>query len=247
MRGTFNNAADRPQAAAAEAGIDIQAVQVRLGRHRALDDVSGRFEPGSLTAVVGPNGAGKSTLLNVIAGLVRPSSGRVICPARRQRRLAYLRQQTEFDRDFPLTVAELVAIGLWSRIGACRGVSQDGARQVADALGVVGLQELMHRRIGELSVGQIRRAFFARLLLQDASVILLDEPFAAIDAATTETLLALIAAWHREGRTVVAVMHDIDQARTHFPSALLLARRPIAWGAADAVLTQDALARAAAA
>jgi len=247
MRGNVNNTGDHPRTAAADAGIDIDSVQVRLGRHRALDGVSGRFEPGSLTAVLGPNGAGKSTLLNVIAGLVRPSGGRVSCPARRQRRLAYLRQQTEFDRDFPLTVAELAALGLWPRIGAWRGLSVEDAGKVVDALDFVGLAASMHRRIGELSVGQIRRAFFARVMLEDAAVILLDEPFAAIDAATIETLLALITTWHREGRTIVAVMHDIDQARRHFPSALLLARRPIAWGATETVLTQDALARAAAA
>lgn len=229
------------------AGIDLQGVRVRLGAQVALEDVTGRFASGSLTAVVGPNGAGKSTLLNVLAGLVRPIAGRVTCPARDRRRLAYLTQQADFDRDFPLTVAELAALGLWRRIGACRGMSRADATRVAGAVETVGLADLMHRRIGELSVGQMRRAFFARLLLQEAETILLDEPFAAVDARTVETLLRLIAGWHDQGRTVIAVVHDLPLVRTHFPSVLLLARRPIGWGDTAATLTEANLTLAAAA
>lgn len=247
MRGWINNIADRTPAAATAAGIEVRGIQVRLGRHLALDDVTGQFESGSLTAVVGPNGAGKSTLLNVIAGLQRPTAGRITCPARDTNRLAYLQQQTEFDRDFPLTVAELAALGLWRTIGSYCGLPPAEADRVAAAIETVGLQDNARRRIGELSVGQMRRAFFARLLLQDATVILLDEPFAAVDTRTVETLLRLIAAWHTEGRTVIAVVHDLPLARAHFPSALLLARRTVAWGDTESVLADANLAQAAAA
>ncbi|MFO1026398.1 MAG: ABC transporter ATP-binding protein [Acetobacteraceae bacterium] len=246
MRGWINNIAGRPQSAAAPSGIDVQGIRVRLGGRLVLDDITGRFESGSLTAIVGPNGAGKSTLLNVLAGLLRPSGGRVACPARATHRLAYLQQQTEFDRDFPMTVGELAALGLWRTIGTYKRLPRAEADRVAAAVEAVGLQDAMHRRIGDLSVGQMRRAFFARLLLQDAAVILLDEPFAAVDARTVETLLGLIAGWHQQGRTVIAVVHDLAQVRAHFPEALLLARRPIAWGAAEAVLTGANLAQAAA-
>ena len=227
--------------------MHVQDVQVRLGAHLALDGVSGSFRPGSLTAVVGPNGAGKSTLLNVLSGLLRPTNGRVACPARRRNRVAYLPQQTELDRDFPMTVAEVVAVGLWRTIGAYRGLSRPALVRVADAIEAVELQESSHRRIGDLSVGQIRRAFFARLTLQEPEVILLDEPFAAVDMRSVETLLTLIARWHAQGRTIVAVVHDMQQVRAHFPSALLLSRRPVAWGDTGTVLTEDNLARAAAA
>lgn len=239
--------AGRPPADDAGAAIEVRDVQVRLGAHLALDGVTGRFEIGSLTAVVGPNGAGKSTLLNVLSGLLRPTGGRIVCSAGQRNRIAYLPQQTELDRDFPVTVTELVALGLWRTIGAYRGLAQPGIDRVAGAIEAVGLQDLRHRRIGDLSIGQIRRAFFARLLLCDVEVILLDEPLAAVDMRTAETLLALIAGWHAEGRTIVAVVHDMAQVRAHFPRALLLSRRPMAWGDTDAVLTEDNLARAAAA
>ncbi len=222
----------------------MRNVQVRHGRFVALEDVSGRFAAGSMTAVVGPNGAGKSTLLNVLSGLVRPNRGAVVCPARGRRRMAYLQQQTELDRDFPVTVAELVGLGLWRGFGAYRAPPRIVTDRVVEAVGSVGLLDSIHKRIGELSVGQMRRAFFARLLLLDAEVMLLDEPFAAVDTSTVESLLTLLARWHGEGRTIVAVMHELDQVRAHFPSALLLARRPVAWGDAAAVLTGENLAKA---
>ena len=108
--------------------------------------------------------------------------------------------------------------------------------RAATAAAVVGLTGRSGRRIGELSVGELQRALFARLILQDAAVILLDEPFAAVDAPTTSVLLDLVVQWHREGRTVVAVLHDLDLVRAHFPATLVLARRCIAWGATAAAL-----------
>ncbi len=247
IRGWFGAVAgrpDRPGSPPSEPnGIEVRNVQVRLGRHVALDDVSGCFAAGSLTAVVGPNGAGKSTLLNVLSGLIRPSRGTVVCPARGRRRMAYLQQQTELDRDFPVTVAELVGLGLWRSFGAFRASSSAVADRVAEAVGAVGLLDHIHRRIGELSVGQLRRAFFARLLLLEAEVMLLDEPFAAVDVRTRDALLALMARWHEEGRTIVAVMHEFDQVRAHFPSTLLLARSPVAWGDTSTVLTDANLAK----
>ena len=225
-------------------GIDVRNVQVRHGRNVALEGINGCFSAGSLTAVVGPNGAGKSTLLNVLSGLTRPDRGEVVCMARRRHRVAYLQQQAALDRDFPVTVAELVGLGLWRSFGAFRAPPAIVAHRVVEAVGAVGLLDQIHRRIAELSAGQMQRAFFARLLLLDAEVMLLDEPFAAVDARTKDVLLALLARWHSEGRTIVAVMHEFDQVRAHFPSALLLARTPVAWGDTVAVLTDDNLAKA---
>ena len=225
-------------------GIEVRDIEVRHGRHVALKAVSGHFAPGSLTAVVGPNGAGKSTLLDVLSGLSRPNRGEVICPARTRNRMAYLQQQIDFDRDFPVTVAELVGLGLWRSFGPFRAPSSTVTDRVVEAVGAVGLLDQMHRRIGELSVGQMRRAFFARLLLLDAEVMLLDEPFAAVDVNTRHALLGLMACWHDEGRTIVAVIHEFDQVRAHFPSTLLLARSPVAWGETDTVLTESNLTKA---
>ena len=227
----------------ADSGIDVRNIWVRHGRRVALEGISGRFEPGSLTAIVGPNGAGKSTLLNVLAGLTRPYRGDVVCTARARRRVAYLQQQTELDRDYPVTVGEIVGLGLWRGFGAFRTPAPALAQSVAEAVEAVGLTDLIDRRIGELSVGQLRRAFFARLLLLDSEVVLLDEPFAAVDARTLESLLALMASWHAEGRTVIAVVHDFDQVRAHFPSTLILARTLVAWGETRSVLTDRNLAK----
>jgi zinc/manganese transport system ATP-binding protein len=225
-------------------GIEVRNISVRLGRRLALEGVSGRFEPGSLTAVVGPNGAGKSTLLNVLAGLTPPLRGHVACPARARHRIAYLQQQAELDRDYPVTVGELVGLGLWRSFGAFRAPARALPERVAEAADAVGLLDLIDRRIGELSVGQLRRAFFARLVLLDAEVLLLDEPFAAVDARTVDALLALMARWHGERRTVVAVMHDFALVRAHFPSTLILARTPVAWGETGSTLTDTHLAKA---
>ncbi|MBV9247788.1 MAG: ATP-binding cassette domain-containing protein [Acetobacteraceae bacterium] len=216
-----------------DAFIVLRDVTVHYGSRVAVEDVSGRFAPGSLTAVVGANGAGKSTLLGAIAGTVR-FSGVVECPARARGRLAFLPQRAALDVSYPLTVAELIAVGGWRSFGAFRAPSAAVRAQVAEAAAAVGLTGRLRRRIAELSVGELQRALFARLILQDAAVILLDEPFAAVDAPTTGTLLDLIARWHQEGRTVVTVLHDLDLVRTRFPSALVLARRCISWGPTDA-------------
>jgi zinc/manganese transport system ATP-binding protein len=243
----FSNRSDpagSTPSAGADAGIEVRNVSVRHGRHVALEGVNGRFAAGSLTAVVGPNGAGKSTLLNVLSGLTRPNRGEVVCAARRRRRMAYLQQQTELDRDFPVTVAELVGLGMWRDFGALRAPQRVVTDQVVEAVGAVGLLDSIDRRIGELSVGQMRRAFFARLMLLDAEVMLLDEPFAAVDTRTVESLLTMMARWHEEGRTIIAVMHEFDQVRAHFPSTLLLMRSPIAWGDTSTVLTEDNLEKA---
>jgi zinc/manganese transport system ATP-binding protein len=134
-------------------------------------------------------------------------------------------------------------MGLWREIGAWRGV--DGARKtyVVRALATVGLQDLGDRPVGALSGGQFQRVLFARLLLQDASIILLDEPFRAVDTKTVADLIALILRWHGEGRTVLAALHDIEQVRAHFPATLLLAREIVAWGETRKVLNPANLAK----
>jgi zinc/manganese transport system ATP-binding protein len=128
-------------------------------------------------------------------------------------------------------------LGLWRQSGAFRGVTAAGRAQAERALEAVGLKGFARRPVGSLSAGQFQRVLFARLLVQDAPVILLDEPFNALDARTAAELLDLVKRWHGEGRTVVAVLHDMDLVRRDFPETLLLARDPIAWGPTEQVLT----------
>lgn len=222
----------------------IQFDDLTLGyrHHPAVHHLVGRVARGSLTAVVGANGSGKSTLLKAIVGLLPPMAGRLaVAP---WARVAYLSQHSDLDRTFPARVVDLVALGLWPRRGLLRRHCREDRDAVGAALGAVGLEGFERRALDTLSGGQLQRALFARVLVQDANLILLDEPFNAIDARTVSDLMALIQRWHGEDRTVMVVVHDLDLVRAQFPEALLLARRPVAWGDARATLSAENLRRA---
>jgi zinc/manganese transport system ATP-binding protein len=226
--------------------IAIAFEDLTLGyeRHPAVHHLSGEVRTGDLLGLVGPNGAGKSTLLKGIMGQVRPLGGSLARNGVGVREIAYLPQQADIDRGFPITVYDCVAMGLWRQIGFWRGVNAARKQAILDALAALGLEGFEDRLVGTLSGGQFQRALFARLMLQDASVILLDEPFRAVDAKTIEDLIAIILQWHAEGRTVIAALHDLDQVRAHFPRTLVLARELVAWGETGAVLTAENLFRA---
>ena len=224
--------------------VRVIDVTVTHQRHPAVHHLSGELAMGSLTAVIGPNGAGKSSLLDALAGRLTLSSGRIEIAPALAGRVAYLPQQSQIDRSFPIGVLDLVALGHWPRRGAFGAVDAPLRERAREALASVGLTGFEQRRIGELSVGQFQRVLFARVLLQDAQLILLDEPFNAIDARTSADLLAVVRRWHGEARTVVAVLHDMELVREHFPQALLLAREPVAWGPTAQVLRAENLFRA---
>ena len=224
--------------------VRLDNVSIAYARQLAVQGISGSFEPGSLTAIAGPNGAGKSTLLKAVMGDLSLSSGSIDREMLRGCRFGYLPQTAEIDRHFPLSVADTVMLGAWGQTGAFGGVSHEAARKGREALEAVGLDGLERHHIGTLSAGQFQRVLFARLLLQDAQIIMLDEPFTAIDAATIRDLLAIVKRWHETGRTVIAVLHDYDQIRAHFPQTLLMARRLINWGATEASLAPGNLHRA---
>ncbi len=219
------------------AALRVDGLTLRHGATEAVAGITGTFAPGSLTAVVGPNGAGKTTLLRALAGLHRPHSGRIDRGDMTPANVALLPQAGRPDRAFPLTCQDVAAQGLFPRLGAWRAASAAQRARVAEALGAVGLDGMADTPIGALSAGQFQRLLFARLLVQDAKLLLLDEPFNAVDEPTAEALLALLRQWHRDGRTVIAVLHDLDLVRRAFPETLLLAGRPIAWGPTQAVLT----------
>lgn len=217
------------------AAIRLDDLTLGYDRHPAVHHLSGEIAVGSLTAIVGPNGAGKSTLLKGIAGALSPLGGALTLA--KGQRLAYLPQSADLDRSFPIHVYDLVAMGLWGSAGIFGRIGSGARSKVEAAIAAVGLTGFERRPISALSGGQMQRVLFARLLLQDADIILLDEPFTAIDARTTADLLALVQRWHGEARTVVAVLHDIETVRRAFPQTLLLARETVAWGDTAAVLT----------
>ncbi|MBK9081589.1 MAG: metal ABC transporter ATP-binding protein [Rhizobiales bacterium] len=225
--------------------LAFQDLTLAYGANPVVQGLTGRVEPGALLAIVGPNGAGKSSLLKAAMGELEPVSGALALGVRRAQ-IAYLPQAVEIDLSFPLTVYDFVAMGLWREIGAWRSVGAPERARIADALSDVGLEGFEARPIAALSGGQRQRMFFARLALQRARLILLDEPFAAVDERTTGDLIQLIEGWRAAGCTVVAVLHDLALVRARFPDTLLLARRMIAWGPTDVVLTERNLSRAAA-
>jgi zinc/manganese transport system ATP-binding protein len=206
--------------------------------------LDGAVRTGSLTAVIGPNGAGKSTLFKGVVGVIKPLAGRIERNGVRPQDIAYLPQVAEIDRTFPISVYDMVAMGLWRGKGLFGGIGHKDRDSVEGAIAAVGLTGFEPRAIGTLSGGQMQRMLFARLLLQDARVIVLDEPFNAIDAKTCADLLELVRRWHSEQRTVLAALHDLDVVKAHFPETLLLAREPVAWGATADVLTPENMLKA---
>ena len=213
-------------------------------RHPAVHHLSGEVAAGALLAVVGPNGAGKSTLFRGLVGIIKPLSGTIALQGLVARDIAYLPQSAEIDRSFPISVFDFVGTGLWRVTGIFGGIGKGSRERIAQALAAVGLTGFENRTIGTLSGGQMQRMLFARVLLQDSHLIVLDEPFNAIDARTIDDLLGLCKRWHGEGRTVIAALHDMDLVRANFQETLLLAREQVAWGATADVLSAENLAEA---
>jgi zinc/manganese transport system ATP-binding protein len=224
----------------------IRLVNLTLGydRRPAVHHLEGEIAPGATLAVCGPNGAGKSTLLKALAGLLAPLGGRIDLGGISPREIAYLPQVAEIDRSFPINVRDFIAMGAMRRVGLFGRLDANERARASAAIARVGLEGMDDRPIETLSGGQMQRILFARLIMQDQRVILLDEPFGAIDESTADDLLTLIAEWRTEGRTIVAVLHELDLARRAFPNTLLLARELIAWGPTRAVLSARNLARA---
>jgi len=222
----------------------LQFDDLTLGydNHPAVHHLNGALAHGSLTAVVGPNGSGKSTLLKGIVGVIKPMAGRIEHHA--GCRMAYLPQHSEIDRHFPAQVRDIVALGLWPKRGMLGRLNGEDRQEIGNALAAVGLDGFEERPLDTLSGGQLQRSLFARVLLQNADLILLDEPFNAIDARTLGDLIELIKRWHGEQRTVLVVLHDLELVRNHFPETLLLARQPVAWGKTGEVLMPGNLLRA---
>lgn len=250
---TVNVTTQTSSAAAVEAisknavSIELKDVTLAFRGHPAVHHVSGIFAPGSLTALIGPNGAGKSTLLRAMARLARPTQGHVIyngMATNQPGTIAYLPQIAGLNPDFSLRVIDVVAMGAWQTIGAMGAMNTTVVEKLQAALQQVGLANFESRMVDELSVGQLQRVLFARLIMQDAPVILLDEPFNALDATTVRDLLKIIHTWHAQGRLVVAVLHDMNTVKQHFPQTLLIARELLAWGPTATVISSQKLGEA---
>ncbi len=221
--------------------ITLDNVSVRYGPRPALQNVSARFMPGSLTAIAGPNGSGKSTLLKTIAGVLKPAGGKIVRAAGLGGATAWLPQTQSLARDFPLTVEEVAATGLYPRLGEARGMGPEERARIRAALDETGIAGLAARPIATLSGGQFQRMLFARVMLQDATLILLDEPFTAVDAGTTRRLIRLLLDWHAQGRTVICVLHDLLLIKKYFPDSMVLAGKCLGVGHTHTLFEQKLL------
>jgi ABC-type Mn2+/Zn2+ transport system ATPase subunit len=236
-----------PGHARAHADVWLSDVSAGYGDRVALERVNLAVEAGSLLAVVGPNGAGKSTLLKLMAGLIRPWTGRAEVlghPAGQQaRRVAYVPQAELVDWAFPVTVGDVVMMGRYPALGPLRRPGGDDRRSVADALAKVSMTDHVDTQIGALSGGQRRRVFLARALAAEPDLFLLDEPVTGVDATTQEDLMDILEAEARRGKTVVATTHDLACAAQRFQRVAAVNRTVVAHGPASLVLDPNVLAR----
>lgn len=225
-----------PGAVATAAGLDLG-----YGRAVVARGVAFELRAGEILAVLGHNGSGKSTFVKTLLGVQAPVSGRIDWPAGRPSEIAYLGQLTEFDRKFPIRVRDLAAIGAWRGLGFRGAIDARKRALIAEALEATGVAPLADRPLHQLSSGQLQRALFARAMVQNAPLILLDEPFAAVDQTTEEAMLRLIRRWAASGRAVVLVLHDLSAALAACDRALLLGDGRARFGAPEVVLTPDSL------
>ncbi|SHO57025.1 putative siderophore transport system ATP-binding protein YusV [Vibrio quintilis] len=205
------------------------------------EPVSGSFEQGSLTAIMGENGTGKSTLLKTICGLLAPVSGHVSFHQNVQAEMSWLPQQADIDRSFPISVFDVVSMGCWPGRRMISALTRADTERINAALDTTGIRDLADYSVNRLSGGQFQRMLFARLLVQDAPVMLMDEPFTGIDAQTQEMLIALIGQLHRAGKTIITVLHNPEMVHTFFPQTLVINHSCFHWGKTSEVLSQCGL------
>lgn len=222
--------------------IELDNLVVGYDRLAITPTLCGTIEKGSLTAIVGINGCGKSTLLKTLAGFIPPVSGQLRWHGPRPV-IGWLAQRHALESQFPLTVYDVVSQGAWPRVSLWRGLKGEIRRKISSALERVGLTPLSASPIEALSGGQFQRMLFARVLVQQAPLVMLDEPFTGIDEATSQVLMELILDMHRDGQTVLAVLHDNQRVARHFPETLLLESPHARWGNTSSVLAAFDTAR----
>jgi manganese/zinc/iron transport system ATP- binding protein len=227
------------------APLSIHDMTVAYHRKPVLWDVDLDVPEGKLVGIVGPNGAGKSTLIKAAMDLVPKASGRVMIygkPYRKQRHLVgYVPQRESVDWDFPVSALDVVTMGRYGKIGWMRPVTRKHRDAAMQALDRVGIADLAHRQISQLSGGQQQRVFLARALTQEAKLYFMDEPFAAVDAATEKAIVRILQELRTNGRTALVVHHDLQTVPEYFDHVILLNMRIVAHGPVDQVFTKENL------
>lgn len=219
----------------------LDDVSLGYPEQNIVKHLSFSLEAGQICAVVGHNGAGKSTLIRTLLGLQPPLTGTVKWPGGKPRTIAYLGQSAELDNQFPIRVKDVVSMGIWQGLDFWTGLDKAASDKVTEALARTGLTHMADRPLYECSSGQLQRCFFARAIVQDAPLLLLDEPFSAIDQTTEAGLTEIIREWRTEGRAVIIVIHDLSTAMAVSDSCLLLGGGRACFGKTTDILTTDNL------
>jgi manganese/zinc/iron transport system ATP- binding protein len=233
--------------AGSDPSVPLSVYDLTVAYHRkpVIWDIGFDLPPGQLVGVVGPNGAGKSTLLKAIMDLIPRASGRVRVfgePYRKNRhRVGYVPQRESVDWQFPVNALDVVTMGLYDEIGWCFPVRKKHRQQALRALERVGIAELAARQISQLSGGQQQRTFLARALVQDADLYLMDEPFAAVDAATERAIVDILRELKARKKTAVVIHHDLQTVPEYFDYVVLLNMRIVAHGPVEETFSSENL------
>lgn len=215
--------------------LRLEDLHLAQSGRTVLEHIEGSFEAGTITALVGANGAGKSTLIQAIMGELKPIAGKVACDVPKERR-AWLPQQLALDLTFPMSVEELIMTGTWPSHGALLGYCGPHYRKAREVMARLGISQLAHRPLGELSGGQRQRALLGRTLMQEAELLLLDEPFANVDIETVEVLTEVLRDMAAKGTTIIVVLHDLEQLTRLADCVLVLAGGHGQWTTPQAIL-----------
>ncbi|GAB5402339.1 MAG: ABC transporter ATP-binding protein [Aureliella sp.] len=225
--------------------LEVDDLTVAYDRRPVIWDVEFSIPEGSLVGIVGPNGAGKSTLLKAIMDLTPRAAGRIGVYGKSYRkarkRVGYVPQRESVDWDFPVSALDVVTMGLYGQIGWCLPVGRRHKAKALAALERVGMLDLAQRQISQLSGGQQQRTFLARALVQDADLYLMDEPFAAVDAATEKAIVEILRGMKNDGKTAVVIHHDLQTVPEYFDYVILLNMRVVAHGPVEEVFTTENL------
>jgi len=228
-------------------GIPLSVYDLTVAYHRkpVIWDIGFDLPAGALVGIVGPNGAGKTTLLKAVMDLIPRATGRIQVFGKSYRqnryRVGYVPQRESVDWDFPVDALDVVTMGLYSQIGWCWPVRTKHRQAAMEALDRVGIADLARRQISQLSGGQQQRTFLARALVQNADLYLMDEPFAAVDAATEKAIVHILHDMKRSGKTAVVIHHDLQTVPEYFDYVVLLNLRVVAHGPVEQVFTPENL------
>lgn len=227
--------------------LKVQNLTVAYSDTPVLTDVAVNFNAGTITGIIGPNGAGKSTLIKAMLGLIKSQSGTVSFNGHAlkqfQKQIAYVEQRKDLDLTFPISVFDVVLTGTYGRLGLFRQPSKAGRQRCQAALEQTDLLDLADRQIGQLSGGQLQRVFVARAIVQEAELIILDEPFVGIDLQSETAIMEILHQWRDQGKTIIVVHHDLNKVSRYFDDLVILNHGIVDYGPVADVYTPTNIER----